>query len=59
MIRNVEISRPIPAEAQKPCAEPVTPPDRRLTEREVKSWWNKDRFALRECEARRKLAVGE
>lgn len=55
MTRTVE--REVPAEAKKPCAAPVTLPDRDLSEREAQSFWGSDRTALRVCETRRAAAV--
>ncbi|BBF92374.1 hypothetical protein [Blastochloris tepida] len=47
----------MPAEAKQKCADPVTLPDRDLTEAETTSAWNRDRTALRTCETRRAAAV--
>lgn len=58
VVRTQIIEREVPAEAKKPCAAPVTLPDRDLTQREVTSLWGKDRTALRVCEGRRAAAVG-
>lgn len=58
-IRNVEVSRPVPEEAKEACEKPVALPDRAISQKEATSLWGRDRGALIECEARRKLAVGE
>lgn len=57
VVRTVTIEREIPAEAKKPCANPVTLPDRRLGESETQTLWGADRTALRVCESRRAAAV--
>ncbi|PZU15672.1 MAG: hypothetical protein DI589_27700 [Shinella sp.] len=53
VIRTVTVEREIPAEAKKRCADPVTLPDRRLSETETTDLWGRDRTALRVCETRR------
>lgn len=57
VIRTVTIERQIPAEARKPCADPVILPDRRLSETETTNLWGRDRTALRVCETRRVAGV--
>jgi hypothetical protein len=52
------VERELPAEAKKPCADPVVLPDRDLTETEIQTNWGADRTALRVCEARRSAGVG-
>lgn len=59
VIRTVEVSRPIPEEAKRKCSRPVATPERALRAGEIVPLWNRDRLALRECENRRALAVGE
>lgn len=55
---RTELVRPTLAPAaREPCAAPVSPPDRDLTQREIGDWWGRDRSALRECERRRAAAV--
>ena len=51
------VEREVPAEAKKPCADPVRLPNRDLTEREATNFWGQDRTALRICETRRAAAV--
>lgn len=58
VVRTVVIEREIPAEAQKPCDDPVVLPDRRLSDPETQSYWGRDRTALRVCEARRAAGAG-
>lgn len=57
-VRLVEVPREVPAEARKPCDPPVTVPKRDYRQREVVTFWNRDRAALRTCERRRALAAG-
>lgn len=57
-VRTVVIERDIPAEAKKPCDDPVILPDRRLSDPETQTYWGKDRTALRICEARRAAGAG-
>ncbi|WP_337267075.1 hypothetical protein [Oryzifoliimicrobium ureilyticus] len=57
-MKTVFVEREVPAEAKKPCAEPVTIPDRRLSESEAGSLWGADRTALRICETRRAAGAG-
>lgn len=47
----------VPAAATEPCADPVSVPDRDLTERETVSYWGRDRASLKTCEGRRRVAV--
>lgn len=55
---KTEFLRPVlPAEAKKACAAPVALPGRDLSEKEVTSYWGRDRAALVACEARRSAAV--
>lgn len=55
---KTEFIRPtVPAIARQRCADPVTLPDRDLTEAESTSLWGRDRSALRQCEPRRAAAV--
>lgn len=58
-LRLVEVPREVPAEAKKPCDPPVKVPKRDYRQREVVTFWNRDRAALRTCERRRALAAGE
>lgn len=58
VVQLVEVSRAVPEEAKKPCAAPVTIPARAIKAGEIVPLWNRDRRALRECEARRAAAVG-
>ena len=53
------VEREVPAEAKKPCSQPVQLPNRDLTEREVTNFWGLDRTALRICETRRAAGVGD
>lgn len=57
VIRTVAVKPTVPAEAKKPCAAPVSLPDRDLGEKETTNYWGRDRAALVECEARRGAAV--
>lgn len=57
MVRNVEVSRPVPEAAKRACDRPVALPDRALRSAEVTSLWGRDRAALEECETRRAAAV--
>lgn len=57
VVRTVVIKPALPAEAMKPCALPIELPARDITEKEVTSYWGRDRAALVECEARRMAAV--
>lgn len=57
MIRNVEIHRPVPEAAKRPCTPPVILPDRALTSAEVTEGWGRDRAALRQCETQRRAAI--
>jgi hypothetical protein len=41
----------------KACAAPIALPPRDLSEKEVTSFWSRDRSALEECETRRSAAV--
>lgn len=55
---KLELARPeLPEAARQRCADPVTLPDRDLTESEVTSAMGRDRAALRICETRRAAAV--
>ena len=55
---RTEFVRPtVPAIARRACDEPVTLPDRDLTEAESTRMWGRDRSALRQCEPRRAAAV--
>ena len=55
---RVEFVHPeLPAVARRPCARPVTLPDRRISAGEATSYWNRDRSALIECETRRAAGV--
>jgi hypothetical protein len=47
----------VPDEARTPCPDPVTLPDRRLSEAETTTSWSRDRGALRVCEQKRRSAV--
>jgi uncharacterized protein YceK len=38
--------------AEAPCADPVTLPDRALTDQEIEIFWGRDRTALRVCKGR-------
>lgn len=58
MLHTIVVTPEISAEAQTPCAAPVTLPDRDLTEAEATPLWGADRRALRVCETRRAAAVG-
>lgn len=58
VIRTVMLTRPVPEAARVPCRAPVLVPERNLAAREVTSLWARDRASLRECEARRRVAVG-
>lgn len=58
-VRLVEIPSEVPAEAKRRCDAPVIVPVRDYRQREIVSLWNRDRAALRVCERRRALAVGE
>ncbi|CAH0339591.1 hypothetical protein [Rhizobium sp. CECT 9324] len=57
MVQTV-VERELPAEAKKPCPDPVVLPDRDLTEAEIATNWGADRTALRVCETRRSASVG-
>lgn len=57
VVQLVEVPRAVPEEARKPCPAPVTIPERALKAGEIVPLWNRDRRALRECEARRAAAV--
>lgn len=57
VIRTVAVKPVLPAEARKTCEKPIAIPERDLSEREVTSYWGRDRAALVECEARRSAAV--
>lgn len=46
-----------PAQARVACAQPVTIPDRAITEAEATGFWGRDRGALRICEQRRAAAI--
>ncbi|PKR91127.1 hypothetical protein CXZ10_05915 [Pleomorphomonas diazotrophica] len=46
-----------PAESRRPCAAPVTVPDRAISEAETTALWGRDRGALRICEQRRRAAI--
>ncbi|GAA0600182.1 hypothetical protein GCM10008943_14230 [Paenochrobactrum glaciei] len=57
-IVRTQISQPnIPAQALKPCDDPVALPDRALSAKELTPLWGKDRAALKECEAKRAALV--
>lgn len=58
VVKTVYAERETPAAAKVPCADPVTLPDRKLTETEASNYWGTDRTNLRTCEARRAAAVG-
>lgn len=47
----------MPAQALKPCADPVTLPDRALTAKELTPLWGQDRTSLKSCEAKRAAIV--
>lgn len=57
-MRTVFVARELPAEAKRKCADPVSLPDRNLSEAEATSLWGRDRTSLRICETRRAAAVG-
>lgn len=57
VIRTVVVKPPLPAEAAKACDKPIALPPRDISEKEVTSFWGRDRAALVECEARRSAAV--
>lgn len=58
MVRTVIVSPDLPSEAKIRCADPVTLPDRNLSDAEATSLWGRDRTSLRICETRRAAAVG-
>lgn len=56
-VRTVVMKPALPAEAKKECQKPVALPPKDLSEKEVTSYWGRDRAALVECETRRSAAV--
>lgn len=52
-----DAKKTVPAEAEKPCADPTTLPDRAISAAEATTLWGADRSALRVCEQRRAAAV--
>lgn len=52
------VTREVPKAGSTPCPDPVTLPDRRLSEKEINTYWGGDRTALRACEEKRKAAAG-
>lgn len=58
VVRTVIVQAEIAPEAKKPCADPVSLPDRDLTDSETQTNWGADRTALRICKARHAAAVG-
>lgn len=57
VVRTVVMKPVLPAEAMKACQKPVALPPVDLSERDVTSYWGRDRAALIECEQRRAAAV--
>jgi len=58
VIRTVLAAPAVADAARVPCRAPVRVPERAVSSREVASLWGGDRAALRECETRRKAALG-
>lgn len=57
-VRTAFIRPPVSPIAAKPCARPVTLPDRDLGQVEATKLWGADRTALIICEERRRAALG-